>query len=102
MGDEIKNNNKSLLLAPNYVKDVQVAFGNKYTTYGSTRQKVTIEMEIDPNEADYLRRMPGMDDQQFVAFLMPCIQTSIYKTIEQGMNNTNMVEIVEEPEDTDY
>ncbi|MFM9458734.1 hypothetical protein, partial [Streptomyces europaeiscabiei] len=48
------------------------------------RRMLTIQVEVDPCEADHLRSMPGMDDAQFVAFLMPCIQTSILKTIQQG------------------
>jgi hypothetical protein len=100
---------KSLLLAPNYVKDVNVNFGEKYSKYGyadvnkEPRRKLTISIEVNPVEADKLRSMPGMDDAQFVAFLMPCIQTSILKTIQQGMGERkqkNQVEIVEMNEST--
>lgn len=96
---------KSLLLAPNYVKDVHVNFGKKYDQHGyanprpgHARRKVTITIEVNPEEADKLRAMPGMDDAQFVAFLMPCIQTSILKTIRQGMGErrqNNQVEIAD-------
>lgn len=94
---------KSLLLAPNYVKDVQVRFGSKqhYKMDGPPYKMLTISIEINPDEADKLRNTPGMDDQQFVAFLMPCIETSIYKTIQQGMGNRqqkNQVEIEEAAE----
>ena len=92
---------KSLLLAPNYVKDVHVDFGKVYDRPDPLypyspfkRRKLTIEIEVDPVQADRLRSMPGMDDQQFVAFLMPCIQTSIYKTIEQGMGKRNQENVV--------
>lgn len=117
MGDktekEMTYEAKSLLLAPNYVKDVQVKFGEKYKSHKYTaaapgasefdgnRRKLTIEIMVDPDEADRLRSMPGMDDQQFVAFLMPCIETSIYKTIQQGMGKRqqkNQVEIEEAAE----
>lgn len=95
---------KTLLLAPNYVKDVQVTFGDKYDMHGyakprpgCTRRKLTIVLEVDPQEADKMRATPGMDDQQFVAFLMPCIQTSIYKTIT-GRKPGNEVVIEEAAE----
>jgi len=94
-------NDKSLLLAPSYVRDIHVSFGEAYkdNVSGDTRKKVTIELEINPEEATHLRNMPGMDDQQFIAFLSPCLQVSLYKTLSQGMGHKNQVIIEEKSED---
>lgn len=105
MNDEemMDNIDKALLLAPNYVKDVQCNFGPTYQgVEGEPRKKITITLEVNPDEATALRNLPGMDDQQFVAFLSPCLQVAIYKTIQQGMGNQNQVQIEEKVEYPPY
>jgi len=88
------NENNTLLLAPNYVKDVHVEFGDLYHGEFGVCRKLKIELEINDDEANKLRGLPGMDDYQFVCFLTPCIQTAIIKTIQGlGKNNVKIEEM---------
>lgn len=79
---EITQDNLTLLLAPNYVKDVNVKFGDAFYRGQKVHRILTIALEIDDEEANKMACLPGMDDFQFVSFLTPCIQTAIYKTIK--------------------
>lgn len=94
-----ENVDKTLLLAPNYVKDVAVQFGGLFQSEGGQqRRKLTITLEIDDKEANIMLGIPGMDEFQFVSFLTPCIQTSILKTIQgHGKNNVKIEEMKEPP-----
>jgi hypothetical protein len=94
--------NKTLLLAPNYVKDVNVKFSPTFIVDGRDRKTLTIEIEADVEEFDTLRNMPGMDDYQFVSFLSPCLQVSVFKTLTQGAGKKVPVNEVKIEDDYGY